>query len=63
MQKLLRVSSPKEVHEILHARILEWVAMPYSKDLLNPEIEPMSLMSPVSAGEFFTPSATWEWVI
>ena len=51
------------VREILYAKILAWVAMPYSRDLLNPEIEPMSLMSPVLAGEFFTSSATWEWVI
>ena len=30
------------VHEILQARILEWVAMPFSKDLPNPGIEPVS---------------------
>ena len=29
-------------------------------DLLDPGIEPMSLMSPALAGEFFTASATWE---
>ena len=29
-------------------------------DLLNPGIEPMSLMSLALAGGFFTPSATWE---
>jgi len=34
------------VHGILQARILEWVAIPSSRDLPNPEIEPMSLMSP-----------------
>jgi hypothetical protein len=30
------------VHGILQARILEWVAYPFSKDLSDPEIEPES---------------------
>jgi len=30
------------VHGILQARILEWVAMPFPADLLNPGIEPES---------------------
>ena len=30
------------VHGILQARILEWVAFPYSRDLPNPGIEPRS---------------------
>jgi len=30
------------VHGILQARILEWVAFPFSKDLLNSGIEPRS---------------------
>ena len=38
------------VHGILQARILEWVAIPFSRDLLNPGMEPMS---PALAG-FFT---------
>ena len=29
-----------EVHGILQARILEWVAFPFSRDLPNPGIEP-----------------------
>ena len=29
-------------------------------DLLDPGIEPTSLMSPALAGEFFTTSTTWE---
>ena len=29
-------------------------------DLPNPGIEPAALMSPVLAGEFFTPSTAWE---
>ena len=28
------------VHEIVQARILEWVAVPFSRGLSNPEIEP-----------------------
>ena len=45
---------------ILQARILEWVDMPSSRDLPYPGIELVSLMSPASAGGFFTTSATWE---
>ena len=48
------------VHWILQARILEWVAMPSSRGIPNPEIEPTSLMSPALTGRFFTTSATWE---
>ena len=54
-------SPPGEsVHGILQARILEWIAMPSSRDLLDPGMEPMSLVSPALAGEFFTASTTWE---
>ena len=45
---------------ILQARILERVAMPSSRDLPNPGVEPMSLKFPSLAGEFFTTSATKE---
>ena len=48
------------VHGILPARILEWVAMPFSRGFSQPGIEPTSLMSPALAGGFFTTSATWE---
>ena len=48
------------VHWILQARILQWVAMPFSRDLPDPGIEPMSLMSPSLSGGFFTTSAIWE---
>ena len=41
-------------------RILEWVAMPFSRDLPNPGIEPKFLMFPVLTGRLFTTSATWE---
>ena len=30
------------VHGIFQARILEWVAFPFSRDLPNPGIKPMS---------------------
>ena len=30
------------VHEILQARILEWVAVPFSRDLPNPGVKPRS---------------------
>ena len=45
---------------ILQARILERVAMPSSRDLPDPGIEPASLRSPALAGRFFTTSTTWE---
>ena len=40
------------VHEILQARILEWVAMPFSMEWTHD--------SPALAGSFFTISASWE---
>ena len=39
------------VHEVLQARILEWVAIFFSRDLPNPGIKPASL---ALAGKFFT---------
>ena len=41
-------------HGIPKATVLEWVAMPSSRDLSNPGIEPLSLMSPSFD------STTWE---
>ena len=35
-------SLPGSVHGILQARILDWVAMPSSRDLPHPGIEPKS---------------------
>ena len=46
------------VHRISQARILEWVAISFSRDLPDPETEPVSLASPASSGEFFTTSTT-----
>ena len=41
------------VHGTFQARILEWLAISYSRDLPNLGIELMSLVSPALAGEFF----------
>ena len=48
------------VHGILQARRLEWVAMPSSRDLPHPGIDPSSLLSYALKGRFLTTSATWE---
>ena len=42
------------VHGILQARILEWAAISSCRDPPDPGIEPMSPVSPVLAGGFFT---------
>ena len=48
------------VHDSLLAKIMERVAIRFSRDLSDPGIEPISLMFPALAGGFFTTSATWE---
>ena len=49
------------VQGILQARILEWVAMPSSRESFSdPGIEPRPLRSPALTGMFFTTSATWK---
>ena len=48
------------VHGIFQVRILVWVAIPFSRDLPNPGIEPTSPSSATLAGGFFTSGATWE---
>ena len=54
-------SSPgSSVHEILQARILEWVAVPSFHDLRYPGIESTVIMSPALADRFFTTGITWE---
>ena len=45
---------------ILQARILEQVAMPSSRDLPNPGVEPMSVMYPALADGSVTTGPTWE---
>ena len=44
--------------EILQARILEWVALPSSRESSHPGIETRSPASPALAGRFFTISTT-----
>ena len=48
------------VHGIFQARVLEWVAIPSSRGLLNLGIKPTSVMPAALAGGFFTTSATYE---
>ena len=48
------------VHGTLQARILEWPAVPSSRESSQPGVKPMSLTSLALAGGFFTSSATWE---
>ena len=48
------------VHEIFQARILEQVATSFCRDLPDPGIEPMYLVSPVLTGGFFTIWVTGE---
>ena len=52
------ISPVSSVHGILFFNPLEWVAMPFSRDLPEPGIKPMSLVSPALADRFFTTSAT-----
>ena len=49
------------IHGILQARILERVAIPFSKECSpDPGIKHMSPSSPAWAGGFFTTRATWQ---
>ena len=48
------------VHGIFQARILEWVAIPFSRNLSHPGMDPASPVSPTLAGGFFTTRANWE---
>ena len=52
------VALQDSVHEILQVRILEWVAMPALRNLPDPGIKLMSLISSALAGRIFTTSAT-----
>ena len=47
------------VHGILQARILEWVATPFSRGSSTPGIESMSLTPPTLVGMFRTTRATF----
>ena len=48
------------VHGIFQARILEWVAMPFSRGSSWPRDGIHMSMSPTMADGFFTTSATWK---
>ena len=48
------------VHGLLQTRILEWVAISFSRESSSPGMEPTSLMSAALAGGFFTTVVTWE---
>ena len=48
------------IHGILQERILEWVAVPSTREFPDPEIKRVSLMSLALADGFFTTSTTWE---
>ena len=47
-------------HGILQARILEWVAMPFSRGSSQPRDRTHVFFLPVLASWFFTTSAPWE---
>ena len=51
---------PPGFRGIFQARRLEWDAISYSWGSSWPEIKPMSLVSPVLVGRFFTTSTIWE---
>ena len=53
-------SPGSSVDGILQARILEWVAMPSSRDLPPHRDQTVSFIFPALVGWFFTTSATWE---
>ena len=44
------------VHGIFQARILDWIAISYSRDLPDLGIEPTGLVSATLAGGFFIPA-------
>ena len=48
------------VHEILQARIMDWIAMPSSRGSSPPRDQTQVSMSPALAARFFTTSMTWE---
>ena len=50
--------SGSSVHGILLARILEWVAISFSRGSSQPRDQTQVSMSPALAGRFFTTSAT-----
>ena len=53
-------SAGSPIYGILQARILEWVAISFSRGFSQPRDGTVSLKSPALASGFFTTSATWE---
>ena len=47
-------------HRIFQARVLEWIAISYSRGSSKPRHQNCSPASPASPGRFFTTSTTWE---
>ena len=50
------------VHGILQARLLEWVAIPFSRGSSWPRDRNWSPASPALAGRFFTTGAAWMYI-
>ena len=51
------------IHAILQARILEWIAMSYSRESFVARDRTYVSMSTALAGSFFTINTTWEaWI-
>ena len=48
------------VHGILQARMLEWIAISYSKESFRLRDRTQVSVFPALAGRFFTTSTTWE---
>ena len=48
------------VHGIFQSRILEWVAISYSRGSFQPRDQTRVLVSPALVGRFSTTSPTWE---
>ena len=46
-------------HGVLLVRILQWIAVPSTREISRLGEQPVSLMSPALAGGFFTTSSTW----
>ena len=57
---LFCVNSNIQGFRILQARILEWIAIAFSRGSSRPRDRPAFLLSPVLAGGIFTTSPTWE---
>ena len=61
-QSCLTLCNPMEytVHGILQARIMEWIAFPFTRGSSQPKDWTHISKSPALAARFFTTSTTWE---